>query len=169
MEENQILQQVADTITEQSVKFIIKKNNAPLLERILIVLKIKKPFNEFELRPITMGKMIQISKLLLSIPTDDLKLSNDLDRFHKLVCDHGDTICNMIAIAVHPGKHVPASLPQLIKDNLNAVDAQRLSYLILSKINVSAFIATIVTLKGVQILQSETRPKDKVPGSTFKE
>jgi hypothetical protein len=165
MIENDVLSSIADAVTEETIKFKIQLREKSRLDELLIKLKIKKPYKSFELKPITLGKMIQISKLLLSIPVETIRLKEDFDAVYKLGDKYGETIAKIISIAVHPKKDTPASLPRFISDNLSQTEIRGLSFLVLKSLNISDFVSTIVTLKGIQILKSsEARPQ--VPGST---
>jgi hypothetical protein len=150
MSEN-ILEKVADTVLEKPV--VIEVDVAGTWYK-------KAHKATFELRPITLGSLIKISKLLLSI--DDKINSQDwLNSSYAAMEKHGNTIAKIIAIAIHNRKSdPPASLVNLVLHNFTSKELLSTLAIVLKQMGVSTFISSIVSMKGLNILV-ETSPKEQ--------
>src|SRR5689334_10986117 len=93
---DKILEQVADSVLDKEVVLEVDVYRE-WWERLL-----KKPAKrKFVIKPITLGSLIRISKLLLTVDLtiDDVKTLLE-SSYHAMV-DHGETIAHIIAIAIH--------------------------------------------------------------------
>jgi hypothetical protein len=149
MSEN-ILEKVADTVLEKPV--VIEVDVAGTWYK-------KAHKATFELKPINLGSLIKISKLLLSI--DDKINSQDwLNSSYSTMEKHGYSIAKVIAIAIHNRKSdPPASLVNLVLHNFTSKELLSTLAIVLKQMGVSHFISSIVSMKGLNIL--EASPKEQ--------
>jgi hypothetical protein len=163
MEDKNILQNAADAIAQEPVILRITLKHEEKLDRLKIKLGIKKPYRDFKVKPLVLGKMMQISKLLIDIDLSGNHISKDpLGQINKISMQHTETLAQIVAIALHPGKKTPGSLVRFLLDNLEIKELERVALIVLKSLEIQSFLNTIITLKGVQILKSGVSPADQV-------
>lgn len=156
-----MLENVANTITDEPVELAVDiipqgKIHA-ILQRIGVISKKKV----FRLRQITIGNLIRISRIVLSVDTidfgnEDQILSSAVDSIAK----SGDKVAELVAVAIHNKRSAPPkSLIDFVKANFTASELKAVVGIILKQMNVQDFIISIVSVKGIQILK--TSPDDQ--------
>ena len=161
-----ILSRVADAVNEKAVSFqisIIAQNRLQKWFQQLGWMPMKK---EFLIRPIVLGNLIRISKLLLTINPQAITGKNFLDIGHKMIADHADTMAIIIAIAIQNNRHEPsAKLVAIIKNNLSSRELYELLAYVLDKMDLKNFISSIISIRGLNVLddaeQNEVSPKSQ--------
>lgn len=121
MEGFEILENVADTITEE-----------------LIIIEVGK--HKFEVKPASLGTLIKISKKLIRVDLKLLSKDNVLQSSYEIISQHAEKIAAIIALAVLNQKENPS--PALINffcDNLSHRDLLSISAIILKQLKVADF------------------------------
>ncbi|MEZ2446126.1 hypothetical protein AB6805_30635 [Chitinophaga sp. RCC_12] len=154
IDEKEILSASADSLLDNSVQFEVDVMNPKWWERIAIKfgwLPAKKTFN---IRPTTLGNMIRISKLLLSINVDSYRQSGSpLDASYQVYDAHGRVLAEVIATAISNSKRGPTNkLVDFIQDNLSAAELLSLVSIVLKKLDVMNFMTTIISIRGMSLL-----------------
>jgi hypothetical protein len=157
MDEKKILSNLADNLVDEKTRMKIDILEAGFFERLAIKMRLKKAYREFEIRPMVLGKMVQISKLMLSFEPGSVEYDGGVHPIIKLATVHGESLARIIAICVHPGRKVPESLVQFFLDNLQLADLQKAAAIVLSKLEIQNFLLSIITLNGIQILKKESK------------
>lgn len=156
----EVLRNVADTVLDAATKIQINILHPTRLERLLIRFNRMKPYREFNVKPASLGKFILISKLLIDINVKDLDLTNAYNAIQGLAVSHGETLAEVVAVAIHPGRgNPPKSLVKFLLDNLTNQEMQQMALLVLDRSNSVSFFATIVSMKGADLLR--TSPQDQ--------
>src|SRR4051812_45965492 len=100
MEKNKTLAEVADTVVAKAVEFEITIRPRNWLHKWLQEKNLKPTKKLFSIRPIVLGSLLRISKLLLTVDTKNLQKIN-LDVLHKMVEAHVEVCIEVLAVAVH--------------------------------------------------------------------
>lgn len=156
-----MLENVANTVTDEPVELSIDVLPQGWLHRLMLKFEIIKKKRVFKLRQITMGNLIRISRLILSVDkidfTDQEKI---LEKAMESMAKSGDNISEIVAIAIYNQRaSPPASLVKFVKSNFTASELKYVIAIVLKQMNVQDFIISIVSVKGAQILK--TSPEDQ--------
>ena len=163
----EVRQDTIDSILEKGVDFTItiqKKN-------ILHKLNLAPTERKFVIYPIKMGALLKISKILLDLDTEELvgavknegKEVNILDLGAKNIVENKDKLILMIAYGITNCEKEPSkSLIRFLNENLTAKEGLRLMTLVVQQMDVSPFLASLVSIKGMNLLQ--TKKKAITPG-----
>lgn len=149
----EMLEKAVDIVIDQPFKFEITINPQSRLHALLQQWNILPTKRVLELKPITLGNLLRISKLLVDIQFDNKPELTKLANSHRAIAEHLDTVVEVCAIAIHNRKSVPPEwLKSLIKANLSSVELVRLLAMVLTKMSVENFIASIILIKGMNVL-----------------
>lgn len=164
--DNKIRQDSIDSILEKGVDFTIKIQNKNILHEYNLIPSERK----FIIYPIKMGTLLKISKILLDLNTDELvgamkdenKEINLLDLGAKNIIENKDKLIKMIAYGiVNSEKEPPKKLIRFLNENLTAKEGLKLMTLIVQQMDVNPFLASLVSIKGMNLLQTK---KKATPG-----
>jgi len=164
--DNQIRQNAIDSILEKGVDFTIKIQKKNILHEYHLIPSERK----FVIYPIKMGTLLKISEILLDLNTDELvgamkdenKEINLLDLGAKNIIENKDKLIKMIAYGiVNSEKEPPQSLIRFLNENLTAKEGLKLMTLIVQQMDVNPFLASLVSIKGMNLLQTK---KKATPG-----
>ena len=162
-----IRQNAIDSILEKGVDFIITVQRKNILHRLNLI----SPERKFVIYPIKMGALLKISKILLDLDTEELvgvmknegKEVNILDLGAKNIVENKDKLIMMIAYGITNCEKEPSkSLIKFLNENLTAKEGLKLMTLVVQQMDVSPFLASLVSIKGMNLL--ETKKGAKTPG-----
>lgn len=160
MNEKEVLSQASDTILQEPVTLTVDVRPTGTIHRLLQKWSLQPAKRTFHVRPLTLGTLVRISKLLLAIDVksvDDLKA---LGANYQLMGGHGKAIAEIIALAVTNTKARPAkSLIDFFLHNLTPQELVAVLLIVVKQMDIQSFSLTIVLILGLQI-QKETSPKD---------
>ena len=165
--DNKVLSEIAETLVQKPSTIRIKIVSPTIKEKLLIRLKKMSRYREFEVRPLTYGKLIQISKILLSVDMSAYDNENPQRSFHNLMSKFESSYAEVLTIALTPGRKPSHNIRQFLLNNLTPKEGMALSSLILDKMDISSFLLTIGTLQGLKTLRGP-RPIT-VPGDLLVE
>jgi hypothetical protein len=163
------LAKASETVTAEPVTFNITLVPQSRLHGWLMRKKILPCRRSMEIKPVVLGNLLRISKLLLTIDTDKMQKGNLLDVSYHLAGQHADTIAEILAIAIQGNKNKPgARLISLIKQNLTAKEILYLLTLVLQQLDLTNFISSIISIRGLNVLDrgEKTKPENEVSPST---
>lgn len=154
---DKVLENVSDTILDKEVTLEVD------IYRTRWEKFLRKPEKRtFVIKPITLGSLIRISKLLLTVDLtlDDVQ-SLLQSTYHSMV-DHGETIAKIIAIAIHnQPTEPPKSLVDFIINNFTAKEMFTTVSIILNKMDVTSFMSSIISIKGMSVLEMQQHASAK--------
>jgi hypothetical protein len=161
-ESNQTLAQVADAVLEKPVTFEIILIPQTPVHRWLQRKGWRPSKKSFTIKPVVLGSLLRISDLLLSIDLEILQKGKGfLDKSYHLVSHHTDTLVRIIAIAIQNTRQEPSSaLISLLKTNLSTKELMTLLSLVLKQMDLQNFIASIISIRGLNVLESEARKSE---------
>ena len=165
--DKQIRQEAIDSILEKGVDFTITTTNRNIFHKLHLTPTERK----FVIYPIKMGALLKISKILLDLDTDELtevmkheeKEVNILDLGAKNIIENKDKLIRMIAYGITNSEKEPSKrLIKFLNDNLTAKEGLKIMTLIVQQMDVSPFLASLISIKGMNLLQ--TKKKEAIPG-----
>jgi len=158
--EKQVKQDAIDSILEKGVDFTITIQNKSILNKLHLAPTERK----FVIYPIKMGALLKISKILLDLDTEELvgamknegEKVNILDLGAKNIIENKDKLVKMIAYGIVNSEKEPSKkLIKFLNDNLTAKEGLKLMTLVIQQMDVSPFLASLVSLKGMNLLASK--------------
>jgi hypothetical protein len=150
--EKEILKKAAETIVSKPIKIKIDIVNPTFKEKILLKLKRIKPFREFEVRPLTYGKLMQITEILTSMDVEQF-IGGDLQQAcYSLLKDFKNNHAEILAIALTPGRKPCGKIKDYIIDNTTPQEGLKLCSIVLKQMDLSSFISSIVLMNGLKLL-----------------
>lgn len=174
MVETELLEDVADTFTEEERPFFFIHRPTGRWHSLLVKWGLRKPEKRYTLKSLNSGNMIRASKALLRIKPDLVDLSNrDAQRkLYEMMVDHLDTVAYIVALALTNTRQQPPN--ELVEDLKWEVDGQVLlktGVEVASKLNVTGFFNSMVTIRGMDILTprktSPAEPRETIaPGAS---
>lgn len=164
MEENEILRKVPDAVTGEAVAFDVDILPKSTLHGWLQQRKLKPTKRYFEIRPLTLGTLQRISKLLIEVQIQNLT-PDDLLR---LMGEHTTTMAHIIALAVTNTKQPPRKeLIEFFIYNLSKEDLSVVLSIVLKQMDVLSFTKSIISIRSLNILEmSRQTPVETIaPGA----
>ena len=158
--DKEVKQDAIDSILEKGVDFTITVQNKSILNKLHLAPTERK----FVIYPIKMGTLLKISKILLDLDTEELlgvmknegKEVNILDLGAKNIIENKDKLVQMIAYGImNCEKEPPKSLIKFLNENLTAKEGLRLMTLVVQQMDVSPFLASLASIKGMNLLQKK--------------
>ncbi|MCK4447171.1 MAG: hypothetical protein KAW56_08815 [Candidatus Marinimicrobia bacterium] len=152
-----IKQDAIDSILEKGVDFTITITHKNILHKF----NLSPTERKFIIYPIKMGALLKISKILLDLDTEELigvmktegKEVNILDLGAKNIVENKDKLIMMIAYGItNCEKEPPKSLIKFLNENLTAKEGLKLMTLVVQQMDVSPFLASLVSIKGMNLL-----------------
>ena len=165
-ENKQIRQNAVNSILEKGVDFTITIQNKNIFHRLNLIPSERK----FIIYPIKMGALLKISEILLGLNTDELvgamkkndKEINFMDLGAKNIVENKDKLIKMIAYGIVNSEKEPSKkLIRFLNENLTTKEGLKLMTLIIQQMDVSPFLASLVSIKGMNLLQIK---KEETPG-----
>lgn len=158
MEEKEVLSKVSDTVTNAptiiEIDMIRKGFFAKLLERW----KVLPPKKRFAITGITLGNLVRVSKALLSmgVSVEDLK-HNFEDAAYNAIVSNSETAAHIVAVGLHNSKgEPPKALVNFVLQHFTAKEMLTVLLIIKSKMDVTSFISSIISMRGLNVLQQQT-------------
>ena len=118
----------------------------------------------FTIRPIYLGTLVRISKLLLSIEfnlpdgsKDPLKAGQLLDTNYQAILQHSHTLASIVALAIQNNDKEPDR--QLVAFVLRYFTTQEMMGvlgLVLKQMDLSSFMSSIISVRGLNVLENQT-------------
>jgi hypothetical protein len=168
--DKEIRKDAIDSILEKGVDFTITITRKGIFNKLHLAPTERK----FIIYPIKMGALLKISKILLDLDTEELvgamksedKEINLLDLGAKNIIENKDKLIMMIAYGITNCEKEPSkSLINFLNNNLTTKEGLKLMTLVVQQMNVSPFLASLVSIKGMNLL--EAKKKDRTPGESL--
>lgn len=160
--EKRTLENVSDTTLEAPQVITVDVNPVNKLHAYLQKWGIAKKKRAFTLKPIYLGTLVKISKILLSI---DIKLPGDqennkagklLDANYHAITEHSESMATIIALAIQNDKRpVSKRLVQFILNNFSSKEVLAVLSLVLHQMDLTSFMSSIISVRGLNVLESQ--------------
>lgn len=118
---------------------------------------------EFQLKPLCIGSLVRISKLTLDIDPELInKGKSMLDMAYVSANEHGRSLAKIVAIALTNSREDPSEkLVDLIEGNVSATQLLQIYLEIIKQMDVTAFMTSIVSIRGINLLERKTNPAEQ--------
>lgn len=166
MSEQNELQQTADAILQTGVTITVDVQARTWYERLLQKWKLQKSKRVFVVKPLVLGSLVRISKLLLSIDNSLLtkELLDEKQKFqllnvnYDLMQKHSEAMARIMAIAVTNSKAEPSEqLVNFFLYNLTPAELRKVFGVVVMQLDVVGFTSSIISVRGLNVL--EVNPK----------
>lgn len=149
MSNNNILKKAADTLLEKPQEIVLKVNNPGVLHHMRILPKSRK----FQIKPLTLGNLVRISQILLEVEFNT-QAEDIWTESLKAIRQHARRMVMVAAYAIH-GKRSepPVRLIKFLEDNLNAMELNQVLVIVISQMNITDFMTSIISIKGMSLLK----------------
>lgn len=161
MEQEQlVLKDVASAVTHESMDLVVTIIPCNAIHALLQNWGLLPTKRVLAVRPVTLGTLIRISKLMLTIDTAALEKGNVLDGNYQLIEQHGKTVAGVIALAIHNNREKPSPrLVRFILTNFTAKELLAAMATVLRQMNVQTFMTTIISVRGMNVLAKGETPE----------
>lgn len=158
----EVLKKVSDTVVQQPVQLEVDIRPAGRAHAWLQRIGLMPRKRTLTISPITFGNLIRASDLILGIDPKRFNMDNLLQSNYEAIRDHGQAIARIVAIAIHNGrKEPPAGLIRFILDHFTSHELMTVMSVVLRQMNISDFMTTIISVRGLNVLQTEMSPADQ--------
>ncbi|HEV7333240.1 MAG TPA: hypothetical protein VGN63_19550 [Flavisolibacter sp.] len=175
MTENQTLEHAADSLLHEGVTITVDVKPVDKIESALQRIGWMPKKRSFTIKPLVLGSLVRISKLMLSIDKDAINKDSIQDRFklfntnYELMEKHSRQIAEVIAVAVTNTKAAPSrETVEFFLYNLTPQDLMRVLTIVLQQIDVESFTASIISMRGLSVIetnpQTDQTEKNKASG-----
>jgi hypothetical protein len=164
---NQVLQDAARAVVQDPVTLTVGITEQSWLRRWLQSKGLLAQKRQLVIRPATLGTLARISRLLLTIDRKMLSGQDVLEGNYLLARAHGDTLAEIVALAVHNQKGEPAAwLKRLVLEQFTQAELITAMRIILHQMDIKSFMTAIVSIRGLNLLEtSPTTPEETIaPG-----
>ena len=152
-EDKRVRKDVANAILQEGVDFHIDYNNPNILRRKGLLPKSKK----YVLKPLVMGTLIRISEIMVDMEFTE-KVTNEkfTEQGIQMMAEHTEKLIEIIALAIKNTEDKPSwQLKRLIRKNATVTDLLSLITVVVSQMDVGNFMKSIISIKGVSLLEKE--------------
>jgi len=154
--DNETKGKALDSILEEGVDFSVSVTNPGFLHRIGL-LKTKRTF---VIKPIRLGTLVRISKILLSIDGEIETKESVLSASVKRMAAHAEQFAEIAALAVTNDEKPPSRRQiRFLLHNLSVRELLTLIQLVIRQMDVSNFLLCIVSVKGMSLMSEATGTK----------
>lgn len=151
--------QIVATILEEGVDFAVTVNKRNLLHKWGILPSERK----FVIYPIVLGTLLKISEELLEVDSQEFESlkekeggSEILDIGVRNIIKNKDKMIKIIAYGIiNANKEPSKKLLKFLNANLTAKEALKIVLVVIRKMDVTDFLASIVSMKGMNLIEAK--------------
>jgi len=152
---------VADAMLEESFDFEVTVNAPGFLHKLGLLPKSRV----FSIKPLCLGSLVRISKILMDIEKFDLTRPL-MEIAPEQIVKHAKSLAEIIAIAVTNSPAPPSyGLVCFLYDNLTAAELFEVIERVKKQMDVADFLASIVSAKGMNVFQAATEATPETSGA----
>jgi hypothetical protein len=149
-----IAEKTTSAILQEPIQFRITVNEPNLLHKLRILPKQKKVV----LKPIVLGTLLRISKVVNDIRfNEEEKLDgvNIIAKTLEYALSDTDCLVEIIALAIINSEKKPSeSFRKFIRENLSAKQMLDVLTMVVSQLNVTDFMNSIILVKGMSLINA---------------
>lgn len=151
-ENNDIAKRAAAAITEDGIDFTVVDPHPSIIDRIRHWTLRGPVRHRFVIKPITLGTLVRISRLLLSI-TDEDPTRSALDYATSSIVANKDVLVEIAALAITNTEAMPPrSLNRLLDRSLTGPELRTLMDATIAQMGILDFFGCMVSVKGMNVL-----------------
>lgn len=153
MDERNFLKSVSEAISDNKKSFVVPIASPTILDRIRFVLGLAKPYRRFKVKPLVIGKLAAISRIMLAIDATGIDAANVYEKAEAATAKYTWHLARMIAISVCKGRSPSKTLVKFFRDNLTIEDMTGAVALIRNQNDTITFLNGIVSLKALSLIE----------------
>lgn len=156
---NDTLQQVADTALDQPLTITVDVAPQYWWQRWLQQWRIWPKKKQFQLRPLYLGTLLRISRILLAIQwkmpgKEEAHQPNLLELNYEALQNHSGHLAQVVALAITNTDRAPSpALTRFILQNFTSKELMGVLALVLKQMDLSSFMISITSVKGLNVLE----------------
>ncbi|HEY4207980.1 MAG TPA: hypothetical protein VGM31_14250 [Puia sp.] len=148
-----VLKETTDTILQESVNLEVDIQPRGWLHQLLQRRRLTAVKKVLTIRPITLGNLVRISRILLQIDLKSITGNNLVNLNFQLIDLYGHSMSEIVAIAVYNRKAPPPqSLIDLVNTEFTSADLARAIGIVLRQMDLSSFTSTIISARGLTVV-----------------
>ncbi len=160
------LSTVADATLAQPITMEVDVIPQGWLHKLLQKWGVRDKKRVFTLRPITLGNLMRISRILLEIDIKKILDSgvNFLEGSYQAMDQHSEKLAEVVAISITNRKDKPSRrLIEFICNNFTSTELVGVISIVIKQMNVSGFMTSIISIRGLTILEpaGEVNPEEQ--------
>jgi hypothetical protein len=153
--ETEVLKKVSDVTLEEPISITVDVKPMGWIHRRLQKWGVIPKKRVFELKPITLGSLIRISKYLLEIDIRIPDRDSILDANYRALTEHGEKLAIVIALAIRNSKApVDKNLVEFIKQNFTPKEILAVLGIVIRQMDITNFMSSIISVRGMNVLVS---------------
>lgn len=158
--EKETLQKVSDTTTDKPVTIEVDIYPQTRVQAFLQRWGVLPKKRVFLLKPIFLGTMLRISKLLLTL---DMKLPekdgtpgfNHLEANYEAISQHAGTMAKIVALAIQNTEKEPdGKLERFVMNNFTSKEMMSVLIAVLNQMDLKNFMISIISVRGLNVLET---------------
>lgn len=159
--EKETLQQVSDTTLEQPVTITVDVEPQGALHKILQKWGVLPKKRVFVIKPIYLGTLVRVSKLILSLgiklPDKNSDTASLMEANYQAIADHSYTMAEIVALAIQNNRQSPdPKLIAFVMNNFTAREMMTVLTVVLRQMDLKNFMSSIISVRGLNVLVSQT-------------
>lgn len=142
-----------DTILQEGIDFYVTVNNPNILHKIGLL----KKKHYFVLKPLVLGTLLRISKIMV-----DIKFKEQIDKENwqeqgiAAMAEHINALVEIIALAIRNDESKASrKVIKILKKNATVTEMLAITSYVLGQMNVSDFMKSIISVKGMSLIKPE--------------
>lgn len=147
------LEKVSDAILEQPATITVDVIPQNGIQRKMQHWGITAKQRVYTIRPLTLGTLIRISRILLGINMALPDRDKILEVNYETIDKHGEKLARIIALAIRNNRSEPdEKLEKFILQNFNCKEMFKVLSLVVSQMDLTNFMSSIISIKGMNVL-----------------
>lgn len=162
--QKETLKRVSETTLQEPIELTVDVNPASSLHARLQKWGLLPKKRVFVMRPIFLGSLIRISKVLMSV---DMKIPDGtngkpdgatlLDANYQAIIQHAESLARIVAMAIDNKDREPSGkLVKFIVRNFTTAEMLGVLAHVLKQMDLTSFMSSIISVRGLNVLGNQT-------------
>jgi hypothetical protein len=150
----EVIKQEADALIQEPVKLTIDITPKNRIHAYLQSKKLLPKKKDYYVKPLVLGSLVRISKLLADLDIKKLEKGAFADDSIGMMKDHGLTMATIAAIAVTNEKKEPSkALIDLFLYHLSASELFKVVQIVLKQMDVQSFLLATISARQLSVIE----------------
>lgn len=157
------LKKVGETLTNEAVLITVELKHRNFWQRLWKGKKSRK--RTFHIQQVTLGNLIRIATILNKFDKSLLSGENILESNYQAIQHHGRDLATIVAIALENKRQAPGqALIDFVEAQFTTDDLLKTFSVIIEQMDITNFMRSIISIKGINILAKPTVNAGSVNG-----
>lgn len=153
-----MIPKISDALLEKPIRFTVEIRAKNKWHWFLQKITLKPRVEYLEIRPLTLGVLIEISAYLVEIDLPEKEFKEILKVSYDTISKYGEVVAKIIALAIHGRQSrtnpLPDSLVKTVMDNFSSKDIATALTAVFVQMNIGDFIHTIASIRNLNTIQA---------------